>query len=362
MGQYRWKWYRSTLLLTTTAAYTTGTVEYDHVGGSVSRELTLTDGTWPELASFGQVLIGDVAYLIDNRVSDTIVQLRADSNPRSDVTAGTAYKWFRNQYQIPPDIIELGEPKDLERGTGGPDLVQLHPDRTLGIDSTWSFEPTEYPWGYSVERDRRSTGKIMRIAPPPSTARTYAMACVWMPRRVAIEKYETGTVTTVSGSTAVVGVGTSWTSAHIGCVIRVSSNSKPPTSQYGARRNGTDLEMEHNPASVARIVTAVADTTHLTLDADPGVSLSGKAYVISDPIDIDWNVCGIYWDRMCEYFFARNQMGFDADTLRGYAGQVRGAYLEAIDTDRFMDPAPNGFTLHSSVFNRNEYSGLEYIE
>ena len=362
MGQYRWKWYQSTLLVTTTADYSTGTITYDHTGGTYERELTLATGTWPALAALGQVLIDEVAYEIETRVSDTVVQLRADSNPGADVAAGTAYKWFRNKYRLPPDIIELGEPKDLGRRTGGPDLAQFHPDRSLGVDAVWNYEPTEYPWGYSIERDRRASGKVMRIAPPPSSARTYAMACRWMPRPVKTEKYQTGTVTTTSGSTAVVGTGTDWTSAHVGCVIRIASTSKPPTSQYGARINDSDLEMEHNPATVTRIITAVTDSTHLTLDADPEVSITSKAHVISDPIDIDWNVCGIYWDRMCEYFFARNQMGFDGQMLRGYASQVREAYLEAVDTDRAMDPAPNGLTLHNTLFDGGVYVGLEYLE
>lgn len=361
LGQYRWKWYRSTLILKTEAEYETGTIEYDHTGGTYERELTLSDGTWPTNAALGQVVISQVAYPIETRVSDTVVQLRADANPGTDLAASTTYAWFHNQYRIPPDIIETGEPKDMDRRTGRADLTQMHPDRGLSIDAIYSFDPVEYPWAYSIERDRRSAGKIIRIAPPPSTARSYSMSCRWMPRQLVVEKYQDGTLTTTDGSTAVTGTNTTWTSAHVGCVVRVSANSRVPTSVYGARLNDTKLDMEHNPASVTRIVKSVTDTTHLVLDADPEVSLTSKAYVISDPIDIDWNVCGIYWDRMCEYFFARNQMGMDGDMLVAYARQVQHAFDESSDMDRLMESAPNGLTLHPSIYDPGfEYYGVGY--
>jgi hypothetical protein len=358
IAQYGWKWYRGTLLLTTTASYSTGTVEYTHS----TRTLTLSDGTWPALAALGRVLIDDNVYSVESRTSDTAIVLRTDENPGANVDAGTSYTWFRDQYRLPPDVIELGEPKDNERATGGPDLVQFGLDRRLSASVVRTYEPETYPWAYAIERDRRAAGKSLVLVPPPKTARTYAMASRWLPRPLNVERYNTGTITVTSTGTTATGTGTSWSSKHVGCVLRISENSRLPTSQYGARSNDLSLDMEVNAPSVTRMVTAVGGATSLTLDAAPGVALTGKAYTLSDPIDIDWNVCGIYWDRMVEYLFARNQMGIAGETLSMYARQMNQAFLEAVDMDALTNPAPNGLPLHRGIYEGDfDFSSLEWL-
>ena len=57
------------------ASYSTGTVAYDHTGGSNERQLTLTDGVWPTWTDRGYVRIGLVNHYVDRRISDTVVTL-----------------------------------------------------------------------------------------------------------------------------------------------------------------------------------------------------------------------------------------------------------------------------------------------
>ena len=358
MASYAWKWYSSSMRLTTTAGYSTGTVAYTHS----TYTLTLSDGTWPALAALGRVLIGTDVYSVVTRVSDTEVTLRQDENPGADLDAGTTYEWFRDQYRIPPDIIQMGEMNDLEKATGGPDLVQFYDERRLAGSVTRSHEPVTYPWGYSIERDRRAHGKAITFLPPPLTARSYVIQVRRMPRPLTVEKYSTGTISVTNGSTTATGSGTAWSSKHVGCVLRISEDGRPPTSVYGSRRMNSELDMMHAPAAVTRVVTAVANATSLTLDADPETTLAGKAYVLSDPIDIDWPVCGTYWDRMVEYLFARNQMGIEGSLLASYGQQMRMAFLEAVDLDKVTDPLPNGLPLSRGIYDDElDFVGLEYL-
>ena len=355
MGQYAWQWYRSTMLLTTEASYSTGTVEYTHS----TRSLTLSDGTWPTNAALGHVVIDEVVYTVDKRSSDTVLLLRVDSNPGKNVDADTTYTWFRSHYAIPPDIVELGEPKDTGRRSGGPDLLQLSPDRGYAVQVIKVAVPNSYPYAYTIERDRRTGGKCIVIHPPPATARTYQMTARFYPRRLNVERYNTGTVTTTSGSTTATGTGTAWTQAHVGCVMRISPNTSPPTSQYGARINTALTEIEHNPAAMTRIVTAVAGATSLTLDTAADTAYTAVAYTLSDPLDVDWNVCGTYWDRLVEYYFARNSM--DMEQLRPMQKEVDQTFREAVDADRVSTPPPNGLTWWRHWYMDFEYDGLTVI-
>lgn len=358
MAQFAWKWYRASMRLTTTASYSTGTVAYTHS----TRTVTLSDGTWPTLAALGSVLIDTDVYPVVSRVSDTEVTLRQDENPGADVAAGTTYKWFRDTYRLPPDIIQVGDLNDLEKALGGPDLVQFHDQRRLGGSVRESHEPTTYPWGYSIERDRRALGKAIVFLPPPLTARSYIIQVRRIPRPLSVEKYSTGTISVTSGSTTATGSGTAWSSKHVGCVLRISEDGRPPTSIYGARRLNSELDMAHAPAAVTRIVTAVASATSLTLDADPETTLATKAYTLSTPIDIDWPVCGTYWDRMVEYLFARNQMGVEGSTLASYGQQMQRAFLEAVDLDKITDPMPTGLPLTRGIYDEEfDFTGLEYL-
>lgn len=81
--------------------YSTGTIEYDHVGHvSGSRALILSGGTWPasseiidgaDATNLAAVLIAGTWYDVSSRASDSVLLLSASDNPGSDVAAGTAY-------------------------------------------------------------------------------------------------------------------------------------------------------------------------------------------------------------------------------------------------------------------------------
>jgi hypothetical protein len=89
-----------------------------------------------------------------------------------------------------------------------------------------------------------------------------------------VAQYATGTVTVVNGSAAVIGVGTTWPITMIGESFRVTGST--PFAYY--------------------TISAVTDTTHLTLDTTyAGAGAAGASYVIvqrlySLPIEVKWVV------------------------------------------------------------------------
>jgi hypothetical protein len=76
-------------------------------------------------------------------------------------------------------------------------------------------------------------------------------------------------------------------------------------------------------------------------------------------VDVDWNVCGAYWDRLVEYYFARNSM--DTEQLRPMQKEVQQAFLEAVDADRMTTPPPSGLTWWRHWYLNFEYEGLVVI-
>ena len=84
--------------------YSTGTIAYDHTGGTNERQVTLSGGTWPSWAVDGMIEIAGVDYAITTRVSDTVLVLADNNNPGADVAASTSYNLHKDDYDLPDDF------------------------------------------------------------------------------------------------------------------------------------------------------------------------------------------------------------------------------------------------------------------
>lgn len=266
-----WSCYRRDGRITTVASYATGTVVYTHS----TRVLTLTGGTYPSWAAYGFVLIGSVMYEVASRTSGTVLVLTEDSNPGADV-ASTAYALYRELYPVPTDfkrlVREPVEPSTLSR------LCEIQQGDASA--NSRSFQSAGDPWGFAFVRDPNYQGGMaFRISPPPSTARNWDYPYICHPRPLVIESEATGTISVTADSATVTGVGTAFTAAMVGSVIRVSSNSEAPTGRAGA-----------NPYGEERVITAYTSATSVTVDSAWTTTRASKKYVVSDPLDIDVNV------------------------------------------------------------------------
>ena len=172
LGAYRdvsmaaeWDYFTTEGRVNLDAAYTTGTIVYDHTGGANERQITLTAGTWPSWAGKGRIRFGDVVYPIDTRVSDTIITLGTDFNPGADV-ASTSYSSYRSVYPLPSDLWRI---------------FDVAVEKTSWI--TYYITPTEWlqrdrfldysgqTWAWTIMRDPDADNRwALWVDPHPTTA------------------------------------------------------------------------------------------------------------------------------------------------------------------------------------------------
>lgn len=276
----KWNYYVRRRLFTTEASYSTGTITYDHTGGTYERELTLASGTWPSNASTYRVIISDVHYDIDERKSNSVVTLSPNNNPGADVAAGTTYNSYRSEYPLPVDFRKICHLYDLDNE---------HEIRPVGNDvqhaeSIYYYDTPQTPWNYSIRNTGEYVGGLSIVfSPPPDSARSYDFLYEAAPRPLKIYKYSTGTVATTGTALTVTG-GTLPLDCE-GSVIRFSADTTEPTSVIGSLISGTATD---NPFTSQRIIVSRDSGTTATLDTALDSDVSGVAYTISDPIDMEW--------------------------------------------------------------------------
>lgn len=270
VGRHEWSYYYAILRIQANAPYSTGTVAYTHA----TRTLTLTDGTWPEWAALGVILIGTQAYEVESRDSGATLTLSPNSNPGQDVAAGTAYTLYRDSYPLPVDFVTFSGP--IVDAQGWIRLAPTTPKNWLSHQRLLNG-PGEPTIVAVVGSPNYIGGRSLRFSPPPSTAKNYEAVYRRRPRPLVTASETTGTVTIVADSLTVTGTGTAFKDLHVGCVFRPGTASETPTGLSGL-----------NPAVEERIVTAV-DTTAQTLTVDAAFSYDYSAvkYTLSDPVDAE---------------------------------------------------------------------------
>lgn len=293
---HQWAYYQRRKLLTSEASQTSSTITYDHVGGLKPRTVTLAAGTWPENAKYGSIIINDVHYQIDDRTSDTVITLRSDSNPGADVAALTAYEWYREAYQLPVNFRRMSQLLDASQTTGMYPLQYVSPSEHHRRSRNFWGQTVDRPEWYTLRNDDRWFGApVIVLGRPPNAGRTYDYIYEINPRPLHTYAEETGTVTYTGLET--VGLGTAFTSRHIGSVIRFGTSADIPVSRVGGF--GSTVEYTEQ-----RIVTAVEDIVHLNLDKHLDVNVSAVKFSISDPLDLEVHSMLTVMLKLAEYEMA----------------------------------------------------------
>lgn len=305
----RWSYFQRRWTFRSVASQT-GTVEYDHTGGSSERLVTLTDMTIPTDGTgiYYRLIVGDTHYDVDRVVSSTTFTLRVNNNPGSDVTAGTAGTLYRPVYHLPVGCRKLGQVFDCENQWS---LITLSDDE-YHMQSIAPFDTPGTP-----ERIYLTSGDLMSaltiaLIPPPDEARTYDVMYEAGAQSVGTWKYATGTFTT-TGTTSVTLAGGAATNANmVGAIIRFSDNNSEPTSPVG------NIDGVDNPFVYERTIVSVPSSTVLTVDSAVA-ALTAKKYVISDPIDIETGAMLLAFQKMCDAEFAQLLRRPDADAKQAMA-------------------------------------------
>jgi hypothetical protein len=274
--QFDWSFLYSHGRVPLQAAQTTGTVTYDHAGGSSERLLTLAGATLPSWAEGSAIRMNNVTSVIDKVLSTTTAQLDSVLNPGVDVAAGATYRMYPWYYLLPEDFRQLVTPRAEYMGWT---LTPLSYDNLMMMDRDNNEHGT--PQWFCVRGALRHPGRMgLFVYPPSDETKSLDFIYERIPREV---RYTGVYIADVPGSiaislstpTAVVGTGTAFSSAMVGSILRVG-NRKLPTGFRG-----------ESPYLQQHVIALVADTTHLTLKTDATAAVTGASYSISDPIDID---------------------------------------------------------------------------
>jgi len=322
---YPWTYYQRRTTFATEADYSTGTVAYDHTAGTYERMLTLTSGTWPTNAARGTVIIDSVHYDVEDRKSDSIITLTANSNPGADVAAGESYVWYRDSYPLPVNFRSIQTIVDC--ALADRPLEYIPPSSHLFTSREWSGVGD--PELFTIRNEGDYIGSLaLLFSPAPSSARSYEILYDASPAQLTTYKYSTGTMSCAAASTTVTGSGTAWAQSHVGCVMRfTTSTTIEPTDVVGT------VDGTANPYLAQRIVTAVTNSGSLTIDAavSSTTSLSGTMYTLSDPIDVEPLTMRSYFEALCAYHYARLTKRKDQRDLWAYAQK---SLLEAMNSDQ----------------------------
>lgn len=274
--RHPWSYYYRQRLLQTVASYATGTVVYDHTGGASERLVTLTSGTFPTWAAFGRLIIDSVHYEVDTRESGTTLTLREDSNPGADVSS-SSYELYRSAYPLPSDFRRLCRLWDVEQQRLIAFVDQHEQHTALQV----FYDTPSTPWQATIRATRDYYGqKSLIFGPPPDTVRTYDLLYEASPRPLAIDEYKAGTVSTTADDATVTLSDGTFPVNCVGSIIRFSATSTDPSNALGAQDN-TD-----NPFVMQGVIKTRTSATSAELEENASQSLSGVAYVISDPLDI----------------------------------------------------------------------------
>jgi len=317
-----WRYLTRVSRITTTAAYTTGTVAYDHTGGTYERELTLSGGTWPTDAALGTVIIDGVRYDVEERKSGTVVTLTEASNPGADVTAGETYSWVRDRYVLPNDFEKLGTIQVTNYAT-------ILSNVTLQAWATsWRLQSAvALPRNVALGADEENRDRwALHLYPAPDAA--YVLDCVYQRRLVPLGTidHSDGTVSLTSGSTTVTGSGTAFTSAMEGSILRVGTATQKPTDLSGAY-----------PAAFEAVIREVASATSLTLETAADANYTSKKFRISDLLDVSQGSMLAGLMRCAEWQMGALLNREDSDKLER---KYRGALLLAAEADWRELPLP----------------------
>ena len=325
-----WNYFRRFELIHVQAPYSDGTVTYDHA----TRTVTLTGGTWPSAASFGEIEIDNVRYLIEYRLSDTEIVLPENFNPGSDIAVAQSYQWNQNRYPLSFEVSDIVEIIDSYYTSP---LRQVDVRGAMFLSDSYSTQT--FPTLYTVFPSQRLPG-IREVWFPSAVYGDRQVKILYSARHNPLDvRHKTGTKVTIAGQVATFPSGV-LKESHIGCVLRVSENEDIPTGASG-RIDDTNSEWGHNPAEFERIILAVDGTTAIL--SESAASVTDRAWSISSLIDTDSGSMKTLMLRLAEDEYARTA-DLSVKSIGAGIDLVRSQLIEAQCSDSNRISFTSGYT------------------
>ncbi len=308
-----WRYYYSPHRILTSAQYDTGTIAYDHTGGSSERLVTLSSGTWPTWAEYGTLLIDSVPYEVHTRVDDTTLTLTEAKNPQADVASGTSYTLYRESYTLPEGYESLVRVDRLNDWDG----CYLPPDQFQAMRESLEF--SGQPRYFTVMADQKDPSRLaFWLYPGPQSQETFDFLFKRRPVSLRVYDYSTSTVTVSVGMRSVTGANSVFTSDMAGAVIRFGAASSKPE-----RLEATENQYDHEA-----VIDSVESATGLTLKTNAAKASSGVAYRISSRLDVADGAMWLALMDLAVWRYMRNTMQSASQTKEAasaYAESLRAA-------------------------------------
>lgn len=290
-----WRFYKRRLTLTVDAAVTIDAVTYDHTGGSYERQLTITgSSTWPTSAQFGEIILGDIVYQIERRISDTVVTLTDETNPGSDTTS-TSVVWFRSTYPFPVPTKQISE---VWRGS---QILRLRACPPLDYPRIRKmFRQPGTPMQYAVLPSRDRVGQMeFSMVPPPSVQEVYEVHVDVSPTPLRTYEVSGSDAVTTAGSNTVTSASASFSQNLVGTVFRLSPNSSLPCGMHYDTAGRSEFTFQ-------AVVRKVTNATTLELSEAAPDTTSGRGYSLSDYLDINPMTMLDYFENLAFEYFTTN--------------------------------------------------------
>lgn len=314
-----WRYFHRLNTLQLYAAQTTGTVEFT----LSSRQLTLTDATWPTDAINQHVKLGNAWFPVARRVSSTVLELYENQHPEDDLDEGTTYHIQQVIYPLPYEvgnIVQVVAPKQ--------NIALLQMDLASTLELSDSYGSYTQPNCYTLIASSKHPDRWCLWIPAILSEDTYLQYLFVQNRpRNIIYREARGRVTLASGVATFTDeiVRESWE----GCVLRISRNQIQPTGPYG------DMPVSdpvfNDDMYEMKITEYLTSTTCRVSDLTTAVATSAP-FVVSSHVDVRSGAAEVLMQRLCEDQYGVRPMGNHMEGLTS-ARRVRDALIDAAAED-----------------------------
>lgn len=257
------------------APLTTGTITYDHTGGSSERLVTFSSLTTEDDYQDWAIRADSIISEIDEVKSSSTVTLHPRINFGADLAAGTSYSLFPLWYALPENFEKFMGPMPENLWVMGQPMSLTRLMQQLRVSYTTGTVCNHAIAGVPDVYDR----KALYVYPLPSEDETADFVYKRSMRPIVYSGHEsadfTGTATVTAGSESVSFSEGFLTSEHVGSVIRFGNTDDRPTGRYGA-----------NPFKEERAIASVENTSACTLDEAVVNSYAAVRFVVTDPVDV----------------------------------------------------------------------------
>ena len=320
MTLHEWAYFHRMGTLVTYAGQSTGTIDFD----TTTRQVTLTDATWPSNATSRHIRIDHNWYPVYRRVSSTVIELYEGKCPQKNY-ADAAYVIQQVVYPLPQDV---GDIVQVIEGTQNISMTRLNLIEAFQIQEGFAWSPV-LPTCYALIGDSSNPQRWNMWIPIEQTQDS-VLQYMYKSRRPndVLTREDRGTVTVASGvATFSEDVVTPlWSGANV--LLRLSNDESMPTGNFGDASAG-DLRYNRDCYEV-RVLERLTSTTCRI--SNTTLALTDVAYTASSLIDTGDATMEILVARLAEDEYGAKMVGNHSERIVS-ASKLATAYHEAKSAD-----------------------------